>query len=105
MCNSDSHESRLKRLDVHLQNARQHVARNTVALYYVATTYQAVGYMAKEVSGEGMKRPNAILFGNDLAAWGNNTDMTRNESRFLVPLAPIVPASGKSTTQQNEQTH
>ena len=33
LCNNDSHEGRLKHLDVHLNNARQHVARNTIALF------------------------------------------------------------------------
>jgi hypothetical protein len=71
LCNSDSHESRLKHLDVHLHNTRQHVARNTISLYYVATAYQAADYMTKAVSGEGMQRPNAILFGQDRTAWDN----------------------------------
>ena len=31
LSNSDSHKSRLKHLDLHLHNARQHVARNTIS--------------------------------------------------------------------------
>jgi hypothetical protein len=95
LCNNDSHEGRLKHLDVHLNNARQHVARNTIALYYVATAYQAADYMTKAVSGEGMKRPNAILFGQDLIKWEDNKDMKKTESRFLVPAAPIKPKAAK----------
>ena len=47
--------------------------------------------MTKVVSGPGMKRPNAILFGSDIASWEDNKDMKREESRHLVPLVPIVP--------------
>jgi len=104
-CNSDSHESRLKHLDVHLHNARQPVARNTISLYYVATSYQAADYMTKAVSGEGMKRPNAILFGQNLTAWDNNKDMKKDDSRYLVPRAPIVAKHGKRTSQHQEKTH
>ena len=90
LCNSYSHESRLKHLDVHLHNVRQHVARNTMSLYFVATPYQAADYLTKAVSGPGMKRPNAVLFGSDLETWKDNTDMKREEARYLAPLAPIV---------------
>ena len=90
LCNSDSHESFLKHLDVHLHNARQHVARNTIALYYVATAHQAADYLTKAVAGPGMKQPNAVLFGSDLSAWDETKDMKREDSRYLVPLAPIV---------------
>ena len=76
---------------MHLHNARQHVARNTIALYYVGTAYQAADYMTKAISGPGMKRPNAILFGSDLDAWDDTKDMKREDTRFLVPYAPIVP--------------
>jgi len=38
-----------------------------------------------------MKRPNAVLFGSDLAAWDETKDMKQDEARHLVPLAPIVP--------------
>ena len=80
--------------------ARQHVARNTIALYYVATAYQAADYMTKAVSGEGMKRRNAILFGQDLTEWDNNKDMKKEESRYLFPGAPIKPKPGKTAPHQ-----
>jgi len=67
------------------------VARNTIALYYVSTAHQAADYLTKAVTGPTMKRPNAVLFGSDLAAWDETKDMKKDESRFLVPLAPIVP--------------
>ena len=91
ICNSDSHESRLKHLDVHLHNARQHVARGTIAPYYVSTAHQAADYLTKAVTGPTMKRPNAVLFGSDLTAWDETKEMKKDESRYLVPLAPIVP--------------
>jgi len=49
-----------------------------------------------------MKRPNAILFGQDLTAWDDNKDMKKDTSRFLVPFSPIVPKAGKSTQQHQE---
>jgi len=91
LCNSDSHESRLKHLDVHLHNARQHVARNTISLYYVSTAHQAADYLTKAVNGSIMKRPNAVLFGEDISSWDEHKDMKKDEARFLVPLAPIIP--------------
>ena len=38
-----------------------------------------------------MKRPNAILFGSDLEAWDDNKEMKREDARYLVPAAPIIP--------------
>ena len=105
LCSTDSRESCLKHLDVHLHNTRQHVARNTISLYYVATAYQAADYMTKAVIGEGMKRSNAVLFGQNLTAWDNNKDMKKDDCRYLVLLAPTIPKSGKPTTQHDEKTH
>ena len=61
--------------------------------------------MTKAVSGEGIKRPNAILFGQELTAWDTNKDMKQDESRYLVQLTPIVPKSGKQSGQHQEKTH
>jgi hypothetical protein len=91
LCNSDSHESRLKHLDVHLHNARQHVARNTIALHYVSTAHQAADYLTKAITGPSMNRPNAILFGNGLDVWDKHKELSKAESRFIVPRAPIIP--------------
>ena len=90
LCSSDSHESRLKHLDVHLHNARQHVACNTIALYDVATAHQIADYLTKAVAGPGMKRPNAVLFGSDLSAWDETKDMKMEDSCYLFPLTLIV---------------
>ena len=60
--------------------------------------------MTKAVSGEGMKRPNAIRFGQELTAWDNNRDMKKDGSRSLVPVAPIVSKSGKQSSQHQEKT-
>ena len=38
-----------------------------------------------------MKRPNAVLFGSDIEAWDETKDMKKDDARYLVPLAPIVP--------------
>ena len=90
LCNSDSLESHLKHLDVHLNNARQHVARNTSTLHYVSTAHQAADYLTKVMAGPGMKRPNAVLFGSDLEAWNETKEMKKDDGRFLAPLASIV---------------
>jgi hypothetical protein len=92
LCNSDSHESRVKHLDVHLHNARQHVHRGTIDLHYVTTACQAADFLTKAVSGATMARPLAILFGSDISAWDNGTkDMKKDSQRCLVPFAPIAP--------------
>ena len=100
LCNSDSHESRVKHLDIHLHNARQHVARGTVVLHYVATAFQAADFLTKAVPPPMMARPMAVLFGSDITVWDNGSkDMQRTEYRYLIPFAPILakqtPATGK----------
>jgi len=97
LCNSDSHESRIKHLDIHLHNARQHVARGTVTLYYVSTAHQAADFLTKAVPAPFMARPMAVLFGSDISVWDAGTkDMKKPEERFLVPFAPITAKLGKT---------
>jgi len=92
LCNSDSHESRVKHLDIHLHNARQHVARGTVTLHYVTTACQAADFLTKAVPPILMTRPTAVIFGSDIKAWDNGTkDMKLPTQRFLVPFAPLAP--------------
>ena len=58
--------------------------------------------MTKAASDEGMKRPNAILFGQDLTAWDHNKDMMKDDSRCLVPQGPIVAKPGKQPSLHEE---
>lgn len=100
LCNSDSHESRVKHRDIHLHNARQHVARGTVALLYVNTTSQAADFLTKAASI--MARPLAVLFGSDITPWETDTkDMKLPAQRYLVPFAPLAAKIHKAVTAAN----
>jgi hypothetical protein len=102
LCNSDSHESRIKHLDIHLHNARQHVARGTVTLHYVTTACQAADFLTKAVPPILMTRPNAVVFGSPISAWDNGTkDMKLPTMRFLVPFAPLAPKVQRAITGGN----
>jgi hypothetical protein len=95
LCNSDSHESRLKHLDIHLHNARQHVARNTIALYYVSTVHQAADFLTKALAAPQMIRPTAVVFGSNISTWNANKD--------LMSPSPRRQSSPRTSTRPNNQ--
>jgi hypothetical protein len=91
----------VKHLDIHLHNGRQHVARGTVALYYVHTTCQTADGLTKAAPASVMARSLAVMFGDDITAWDTGTkEMKLPEQRFLVPFAPIMPKAVNDTKNE-----